>query len=148
MSNSAYFDSSALVTIYVTGPFSVRTREEVQKSGNVAFTQLHELEVRNALRALHGRKSLTLSQLQKFEALLDEDLRAGRLAATGLDLTAVFGRATQLSAAHTSRLLCRSLDILHIAAALELGATHMVSGDERQLALASATGLAAVDIRV
>jgi hypothetical protein len=120
----------------------------VQKVGNVAFTPLHELEVRNALRALHGRKSLTLAQQQKFEALLDEDLRAGRLAPTALDLAAVFGRAAQLSAGHTSRLLCRSLDILHVAAALELGATHLVSGDERQLALANAVGLTVVDARV
>ncbi len=147
MSSNAYFDSSALVTIYVTGPFSVRAREEVQKVENVAFTPLHELEVRNALRALHGRKSLTLSQQQKFEALLDEDLRAGRLTTTTLDLAAVFARAARLSSAHTSKLLCRSLDILHVAAALELGATYLVSGDERQLALAAATGLGAVDIR-
>lgn len=148
MSTSAYFDSSALVTVYVTGPFSTRARAEVQKAGNLAFTALHDLEVRNALRALHGRKSLTLAQRQGFEALLNEDLIVGRLTAITLDLAAVFSRAAQLSSAHTSRLLCRSLDILHVAAALELGATQLVSGDERQLALASATGLSAVDIRM
>lgn len=147
MSGSAYFDSSALVTIYVTGPFLARARQEVQKAGVLAFTPLHDLEVRNALRALHGRKALTLGQRQMFEALLEEDLRTGRLTATALDLTAVFSRATQLSAAHTSRLLCRSLDILPVAAALELLATQLVSGDERQLALAATTGLVAVDIR-
>ena len=148
MSTGTYFDSSALVTVYVTGPFSVRAREEIQKAGNPSFTPLHELEVRNALRALHGRKSLTLDQQQRFEALLNGDLLTGRLRATTLDLAAVFRRANQLSVAHTSQLLCRSLDIPHVAAALELGTTQFVSGDERQLALAAAVGLSAVDIRV
>ena len=147
MSDGTYFDSSALVAVYVTGSFSIRARQEVQKAGIIAFTPLHGLEVRNALRALHGRKELTLGQRQMFEALLEEDLRSGRLLATSLDLTAVFRRAARLSTAHTSRLLCRSLDILHVATALELGATQLASGDERQLALAVATGLVAVDIR-
>jgi predicted nucleic acid-binding protein len=147
VSGSAYFDSSALVTIYVTGPFSARARQEVQNAGVLAFSPLHNLGVRNALRVLHGRKALTLGQRQMFEALLEDDLSTGRLTVTTLDLPAVFIRAARLSSAYTSRLLCRSLDILHVAAALELRATQLVSGDERQLALATATGLVAVDIR-
>jgi hypothetical protein len=48
---------------------------------------------------------------------------------------------------HATRLLCRSLDILHVAAALELGCTRLVSGDDRQLALAKIVGLAPIDVK-
>lgn len=147
VSTGAYFDSSALVTIYVTGPFSTRAREEAVRAGRIAFTPLHDLEVRNALRALHGRRALTAAQQAEFERLLDHDLRVERLVSATLDFAAVFRRAAGLSAAHTAKLLCRSLDILHVAAALELGATEFASGDERQLRLAAATGLTVMDIR-
>lgn len=147
MSGAVYFDSSALVAIYVAGPFSARVRSEVVRFGAVAFTPLHDLEVRNAFRALHGRKALSAAQRTELERLLDLDLRAGRLASTSLDLAAVFLRAEQLSAAHTSKLLCRSLDILHVAAALELRRAELVSADERQLHLAATVGLKAIDVR-
>jgi predicted nucleic acid-binding protein len=147
VSGGAYFDSSALVAVYVSGPFSARARREIAAAGTIAFTPLHDLEVRNALRALRGRGALIPEQQRAFETLLDEDVRTGRLAVTPLDFSAVFRRASKLSAAHTSRLLCRSLDILHVAAAVELDATKLVSGDERQLALAAAVGLACEDVR-
>lgn len=147
MNHDAYFDSSVLVAIYVTGAFSTRARAEALRAGSISFTPLHELEVRNALRALSGRRAFTEAQRHELEALIDDDLREHRLAVTPLDFPSVFRRAAKLSAAHTTRLLCRSLDILHVAAALELGATKLISADERQLGLASAIGLTAVDIR-
>ncbi len=147
MSAGVYFDSSALVAIYVTGPFSTRARAEAIHAGAVAFTPLHDLEVRNAFRALHGRKALSALQRAELERLLELDLRAGRLLHTPLDLAAVFHRAARLSAAHTSKLLCRSLDILHVAAAVELQRVGLVSADERQLNPAAAAGLKAIDIR-
>lgn len=147
MSAGAYFDSSALVAVYVTGPFSVRARSEAIHAGAVAFTPLHDLEVRNAFRALHGRKALSTAQRAELERLLELDLRAGRLLLTPLDLPAVFHRAVRLSATHTEKLLCRSLDILHVAAALELQRAELVSADERQLQLATAAGLKTIDIR-
>jgi hypothetical protein len=48
---------------------------------------------------------------------------------------------------YTVRLLCRGLDILHVAAAMALGCQRMLSGDDRQLALARAVGLEAVDVK-
>ena len=59
----------------------------------------------------------------------------------------VFARALELSARHAVTLLCRSLDVLHVAAALELGCSRFVSGDDRQLALAAAEGLDPVDVK-
>lgn len=58
--------------------------------------------------------------------------------APALELAAVFGRAEALSAAHASTTLARTLDILHVASLIEIGCTRLVSGDERQIALARA----------
>ena len=59
----------------------------------------------------------------------------------------VFGAATRLASTHSARLLCRSLDVLHVAAALQLHCRQVVSADERQLALAVSAGLAGIDLR-
>lgn len=49
--------------------------------------------------------------------------------------------AERLSAQHSERLGTRSLDILHVAFAVVLGAREFLSFDQRQAALAAAAGL-------
>jgi hypothetical protein len=51
---------------------------------------------------------------------------------------AVFEKACQLSRKHSGRLGCRSLDILHVAAALVARASVMYTFDENQKKLAAA----------
>lgn len=144
---TAYFDSSALIAVYATERFSARARRAVRETASVPFTALHELEIPNALRLLHGRGTLDARELRGLLAQLAEDRAAHLLVEARLDLFAVFARAIALSAVHAARLLCRSLDVLHVAAALELGCSRFVSGDDRQLALASAEGLEVTDVK-
>jgi predicted nucleic acid-binding protein len=42
---TVYFDSSALVAVYVTEAYSERARRELRKRGAVPWTPLHDLEV-------------------------------------------------------------------------------------------------------
>lgn len=49
--------------------------------------------------------------------------------------------AERLSALHSETLGTRSLDILHVAAALVLGLPEFLTFDQRQLALARAAGM-------
>jgi predicted nucleic acid-binding protein len=144
---TVYFDSSALVAIYVTEPYSGSARREARRVPQIPFTVLHDLEVRNALRVLHGRGLLNARDVRGLAGQLDDDLKAQRLAEVRIDLFDLFRHALALSQAHASRLLCRSLDVLHVAAALDLHCTRFVSGDDRQLALARAVGLEAVDVK-
>jgi predicted nucleic acid-binding protein len=144
---TTYVDSSALIAVYATERFSAGARRTVRATTGVPFTALHALEIPNALRVLHGRGALDARELRGLLAQIAEDRAAHRLVEVRLDLFAVFARASALSAVHAARLLCRSLDVLHVAAALELGCAHFVSGDDRQLALASAEGLAATDVK-
>jgi hypothetical protein len=54
---------------------------------------------------------------------------------------ATLTRAAEISRAHTAALGCRTLDVLHVATALELGLRVFVTFDRRQRQLAKATGL-------
>ena len=63
------------------------------------------------------------------------------------DFERVFADATELSRKHSARFLTRSLDLLHIATAHAVGCHQFVSADDRQLTLAKASGLTAVDIK-
>ena len=57
------------------------------------------------------------------------------------DWLRVFQRSIGFSRAHTSSIRTRSFDILHVAAAVELGATEFWSFDKRQWTLAREVGL-------
>ena len=61
-----------------------------------------------------------------------------------LDWPIVWNRAAHLARLHTRKLLCRTLDILHVAAAEACGTDLLVTGDKRQFKLASVVGLPAV----
>ena len=63
------------------------------------------------------------------------------MANPGLDLEAMFHRAEGLSAKYAAETGARSLDILHVAAAVELDADAFASFDERQRAMARKAGL-------
>lgn len=143
-----YFDSSALVAVYVTERFSDRARREARRAGQLPFTGLHELEVCNTLRVLHGRRIIDARAARLLAGHLEEDVRAGRLLRVDVDYQGMFLRSLDLSDRHSARLLCRSLDILHVAGALTLACERFVSGDDRQLRLARAAGLKPVDVKV
>ena len=144
---TTYADSSALIAVYVTEPFSVEARRHVAAAAQLPFTPLHDLEVRNAFQALLGRRLITRTEFRAVTAQLEADVQANRLRWTPLDLAAAFAAARDLAETHTAKLLCRSLDLLHVAAARVIGCGRLISGDDRQLRLARALRFATVDIR-
>jgi hypothetical protein len=62
---TTYVDSSALVAIYVPERFSNAARQTVRTVPQLPFTQLHELEVPNALELLVGRGSIRFLETSK-----------------------------------------------------------------------------------
>ena len=62
---------------------------------------------------------------------------AGRLDPPAYELAALFHRAESLSNKDTTSTLARTLHILHVAAALEIGCREFVSFDELQRILAA-----------
>lgn len=82
-------------------------------------------------------KRIGLEALEKLHA----NLEAGALVVAPAEWADVFAVAERLSARHTIEHGHRYLDILHVATALHLGASHFLSMDANQRRIAVAEGL-------
>ena len=118
-----------------------RRRRAVKASTGERFvTTLGELEVLNAFGLRVFRKEVTASQAQSSLTDFEKDLRDGLFQLRGLP-DPIFERARQLSRQTTTKLGTRTADILHVAAALELGVDYLYSFDEHQRKLAQTVRL-------
>jgi len=104
-------------------------------------TWLHHLELRNALRLRVFRREIRGVQKDAALNLFLADLAAAVLRGASPELADVSREAERLSAEFAERMAVRSLDILHVAGALVLGAEEFWTFDHRQAALAQACGL-------
>lgn len=146
-----YADSSYLLQLLAPDFASAAAIALHRKLGRPAclFTPLHELEVPNALRLRRFAVTRLASAARRQELKAAADalrrlelhLDTGRFRRTPLDWHETNARAQQLSERHTEKLGSRSLDILHVAAALELHADSFLTCDRAQAALARAAGL-------
>jgi predicted nucleic acid-binding protein len=135
-----YLDTGCLVKLYYPEPDSAKVAKLV--GGEViAFVPLHGLELANALEQKLFRKEARPAQVRGTHALVEADLRAGVLHRPPVVWEDVLEDATKLARAHTRTMGCRSLDILHCAAARRLGATAFLTTDARQRRLALAMGV-------
>ncbi len=137
-----YIDTGILVKLYVKEANTPQAIALVMGFRTpLALTPFQELEIRNALRLKQSRGELTEPEARAALADFEADIAAGRYQRPACDLMAVFARAESLSAAHAVTTKCRSLDTLHVAAALETGGREFASLDTRQRAMAQAAGL-------
>ena len=137
-----YFDSGVIVKLYVPEPSSPDAVRLVTAGPPPApLTDWQALEVRNALRLKRFRGEITARELRSALRAFAEDERLGRWQRPVLDLAETVRRAESLSARHAPALGCRTLDILHVAAATVLGVRDFVSFDGRQRQLARKVGL-------
>lgn len=136
-----YADSSFLVSLYSADSNSAAASSTMEaSSGECLVTTLGELEVVNAFGLRVFRKEVSAAQAR--ESLLDfeKDLRDGSLQLRGLS-DAILEQAGQLSRQTTAKLGTRTAELLHVAAALELGADYLYSFDRQQRKLARSVGL-------
>ena len=139
---STYLDTGVLVKLYCPESDSVKAIETVTACRLPwIYTAWQELELANALRLKVFRKELTEAQRRMAMGRLAQDIAAGVLVRTAFDPAAVFRLAETLSSQWTPSVGCRTLDILHVAAAKAIGAREFVTFDQRQGALAKHAGL-------
>lgn len=135
-----YLDTGCLVKLYYPEPDSAKVAAVVQGK-TICYSPLHELELVNALRLKVFLKSASPAQVIAARALVETDLQTGVLVSTAAEWHNVFPEAVKLADQHTGTLGCRSLDILHCAAAKMMNVGEFVSTDARQTKLANAIGL-------
>ena len=139
---SAYADTALLCSLYTPDAHTARAIACLGKQSQpLPIVWLHQLEVRNALRLRVFRREITGAQRDTSLNALLADLANGVLVTASPPLTAVLIEAERLSALHSERIGTRSLDILHVAAAVVLGSREFLTFDHRQAQLARAAGL-------
>lgn len=142
MAAEAYPDSSFVFSLISKDS---RTPEAaaymVRAAAPLFFTPLHRTEVRNALRNAAGRREITDEDRRTAFRLIDDDLREGLFVHAPVDWLNVFRSADELSERYAARDGQRTIDLLHVAIALECGAKTFLTFDHRQRKLAQAAGL-------
>jgi len=138
----AYADTGFLCSLYAPDAHSVDAAARMKRQAlPLSVTWLHQLEFRNALRLRIFRKEITSVQRDASLNTMLADLASGVLVHAAPPLMDLTLEAERLSVLHAETLGTRSLDILHVAAALILGLPEFLTFDRRQHALALAAGL-------
>jgi predicted nucleic acid-binding protein len=140
-----YADTSFLFSLYATDANSIRA--DAWRQANPAplpFTALHRLELRNALSLALFQQRLTLAEIQAAWQEVENDCAAGLLVGRGGLWHRVLVDAETYALNHTPAVGCRTLDVLHVAAAKLIGTTEFCTFDIRQSTLAGRIGLVAV----
>ena len=136
-----YLDTSLVVSLYSMDANSARAAGLLPTAKEpLLITSLVQLETINALGLREFRKEITTRQAEASLLNFDQALRAGVFQLRALPEAAI-ERARQLSRQSTPKAGTRTADLLHVAAALELGVTAFFSFDQRQRAAAQAAGL-------
>ncbi len=137
-------DTSFLFSLYGNDAHTPRAVKWLSaRRSPVTITVLNEFELANALRFAEFRGLIARGQAALFWTQFEADRAAGRLLGRICNLGEVVDEAMRLSAGHTLAGGHRGFDILHVAAALHLGADRFLTFDRSQKRLATAAGLTA-----
>jgi predicted nucleic acid-binding protein len=137
-----YVDPSALLKLYLQEPESrAMAAWRARVSGPLVITHHGRIELINAIGLAAFRGLINERVFHDALAALDEDFEQGRYLQADLLWRATLKRAADLARRFTRSLGCRSLDVLHVASAVELQLRVFVTFDERQRELARAARL-------
>ena len=136
-----YLDTSAFLKLYLReegSEFVQRCLEE--QDHPVPMPDILRCEFLNALRLKVFWNELTDQTADELLSLFDDRLLRGQYAVVEIDANRRISDFRQLTS-HSSTLGCRTLDVLHVATALQLGPDRFITFDDRQRMLAAASGL-------
>lgn len=104
------------------------------------LTPLHSAELAHAISQHIFRREISVAEAKQVSRDLERDRKAGIW--TEVDLPdSAWESCAELAGRHGARFGVRTLDSLHVASALELGAEAFWTFDERQAKLAKAERL-------
>ena len=143
---TTYCDTSYLVALYVPNDHTAAAlrRRSRRSREPILFAPLHRLELRTVVRQCVFSDLITEAEGRGVLRHIEEDLDDGTLFHQPLDWIESLRRAEAIAGRHAMKMSCRSLDLWHVAAALEVGTVEFVTFDQDQFKLAKAEGLRAV----
>lgn len=144
----AFADTSFLFAFYFPRVGSEQAIQKVKTTGEgLVISSLVRYEFLQAVWFkvwLHSKgeaSGLSQQTAQSVLVAFDLDLEQGVWRVVDAGFTLLLARAESLVFAHTLRSGARSMDILHVAAALEMGAAELLSFDQNQRQIAMAENL-------
>lgn len=140
-----YADPSALLKLYVHEPESAAMNSwRARTRRALPLTDHGRVEISNGIRLAAFRKVISGDAMRDALASFDEDVAEGRFTHADVPWRAALRRAADISRTHTASTGCRTLDVVHVATALELNLRRFLTFDRRQQDLARLVGLAPV----
>lgn len=136
-----YLDTSAFLKLYVreTGSDFVQKVLESQNAP-IPVADVLEWEFSNALRLKVFRGELDGGTVDHMMKLFDDRLLRGQYVAVDIDRSLLNRDVRDLSR-YSSTIGSRTLDVVHVAIAVQLKADQLVTFDDRQADLARNAGL-------
>lgn len=135
-------DTSFLISLYGNDVHTSRAVAFLKRLRQpMTLSLFNEFELENALRFAVWRKLFSAAQVARLLAAFQSDQKSGQFIVAPCNLALALAAARRISATHTANGGHRSFDILHVAAALQLGAGQFLSFDANQRKLAQAEGL-------
>jgi predicted nucleic acid-binding protein len=136
-----YLDTSAFIKLFLHEEGSEEVQRLVTAQQNPLPTwNLLELEFFNALRFKVFLGEMTIEETERLISLYIGRKKTGLYYVPLLDPVSLHEMSAQMTR-HTPILGCRSLDILHVAAARLIEAESFITADKRQGTLAEGEGL-------
>ncbi|MHB8522467.1 MAG: type II toxin-antitoxin system VapC family toxin [Limisphaerales bacterium] len=138
----AFADTGFVASLYLKESTSAQARTAVRAEDvGLPLTPLVALELRNAFNRALQRRRITAEQRDALWQDVEADITSGFLVRTPVPSGELHDKARQLSDRHTPKFGTRTLDLLHVAAALVLEAKVFFSFDDRQRRAAASEGL-------
>jgi predicted nucleic acid-binding protein len=137
-------DTSFLHSLYLVDIHTPKARARLQgirRPQGLVLSPFHQYELSNAVRLSVFRGLRDAASGEAILAALEADIASGYFDLPTCNLGRVLIEAKRLSASHTVTGGHRAFDILHVAAALHLGANEFLTFDANQRTLALAAGL-------
>lgn len=136
-------DTSFLLPLYFEGDAFHASASKIASRFTEALplTWLGEIELATGLHRALANDWIAAEDHRRAFLMMDRDLADGILARTPVDPARFLPVALRLAGDHFKSNPARTLDLLHVASAVVLGATVLASFDVRQRSLAKACGL-------
>ena len=137
-----YVDTSVLVKLYVKEAYSRKASDWIRTNNEaIPKTIFHELEFTNAIQLKLFRKEMNEKQAGIVLRRFNEHEKEGIFYTPHFNWSDVLNHSLALSNTHTKSIGSRSLDIIHVASALSMGADRFFTFDTKQAQLASSAGI-------
>jgi len=140
----AYWDTSCLLKLYAPEADSLSFKAHALHASTLTTADITRLELFAALRRKEAAGDLHNGGARLALSAYDADVAAGLIAVTGMNRQIVerFEEIIERSSSQAPPIMLRTLDAIHLAAAIVSGESEVVATDKRLREAAISLGLA------